>query len=246
MKKLCAAAGLAGLLMAGSAHAAVVYDTITGLTETNRLLLLVQQNHAPMGDAFTAAAAETISSVTVQLIDPVASTNVTDAGSILVYLVPSVGNLPSATGLTLSNNIFLGSILDNSLLGNSVVNNVTLNTNAAISAGDYWLVLTSGSDPVNFHGTKNTVASTAGWAELQASTAGSAIGMPATNFSEYTDPTNKFLVDAINGYVFLAQIQATVDTPEPASLVVLGSALMGLGISRRRRSKALTNKATTV
>src|ERR1700761_7956499 len=112
MKSFSVTVGLIGLLAAGSAQATVIYDTLTGQTSTNRLLVLPQQNHAPMGDQFTAATTETIKSVTVQLLEKNA---VTDAGSVLLYLVPSAANEPTASGVTLTNRIYLGSISDTAL-----------------------------------------------------------------------------------------------------------------------------------
>jgi hypothetical protein len=247
MKMRYLTAGLVGILMAGSAKAAVVYDTITDQTESARLLLFTMQNHAPMGDAFSTTLAETLTSVEVQLIDPTTGTNggyETDTGSVLVYLVPAASTLPSATGLKLTGATYLGSISDTSLLGGSVVNNETLSINDTIAAGNYWIVLTSGSDPNNNQGTVNPTASTAGWAEIAYSVAETdgAIGVPTSDYSAYVNSTNTGFVDASTDNVFMMQIDATAAAPEPASVMVLGSALIGLGL-RRRRSKKAVNSA---
>jgi len=57
MKALYVAVGLAGFLMAGSANATVVYDTITGQTENccvrDALATGAVANRGPLGDAYT-------------------------------------------------------------------------------------------------------------------------------------------------------------------------------------------------
>ncbi len=246
--------GLAAILAAGSANASVVYDTISGLTETNQLKLLTMKNHAPLGDAFSAAVAETITSVTVQLNDPNATstTFVNDTGSVLVYLVPDVGGLPSHSGTTLLGANFLGSILDSSLLGGGVANNMTLSTNLSIAAGNYWLMLTSGSDPNNFQGTQNLVASTAAWTNIATASAAGAPGLLSSGFvTAGVSGDGSTIVGGVdstpgapNNQVFLAQILTSAptvggakDIPEPASLALLGAGLIGLGAGRGRGSK---------
>jgi hypothetical protein len=235
MRAFCVTVGLVGLLTAGSANATVVYDTLTGQTETARVLLLTQQNHAPLGDAFTAAAAETINSVTLQLVDPAGTTSAkeTDAGSILVYLVPASGGLPSATGVALTGATLLGTILDSQLSGGNAINDVTLNVSDSIAAGNYYLMATSGSDPNNFNGTLNSTPSGAGWAEIAGPGTGT-IGVPSSNYAVVTNANNTgFVTSPAPNDVFMAQ----VTTPEPASLLVLGTGLVGLGINRRFRAK---------
>jgi hypothetical protein len=120
--------------------------------------------HAPLGADFTAPYTETIDSVGLNLYVQGGSGFATDAGSVQVYLVPGTGSpsLPSASSLQLTNPVYLGTILDTSLrkgTGNSVPNTITLNTDATIGAGTWWLELTTGSDPNNYYGTQNSTPS---------------------------------------------------------------------------------------
>jgi hypothetical protein len=247
--------GLAALLAAGSANAAVVYDTLTGQTAANTNLLTNGTGfHAPLGSDFTTSFAQTINSVDLALYAPScgANLNCTDAGSVLVYLVSGSGTpgLPSATGLHLTNPIYLGTILDTELLGGggaNIATDITLNTNVTIGAGTWWIELTSGSDPNNFYQSINTTASVAKWGEILTTATGT-IGVPTDGW--YTSGTNLAVSAIIGGIsnhstganpspndeIFMMTIDATVATPEPTSLALFGAGLLGLGFKRFRRS----------
>src|ERR1700712_2113453 len=118
---------LAALLAAGSANASIVYDTLTGQTAANtNSVTTVAGLHAPLGGDFTTSFAETINSIGLSLYAPTcaASTHCTDAGSVLVYLVSGAGSpsLPSASGIKLTNPIFIGTVLDTALIGGGGAN----------------------------------------------------------------------------------------------------------------------------
>ncbi len=244
MRAFYALAGLAGLVVAGSANASpgVVFDTITGQTSTGSLRILTIQNHAPMGEVFSAPSTENISSVTVQLLDGGPSGPISDLGSVLMYLVPDSSGVPAHSGTTLGGPpVFLGSILDSSLLGGDVINNIAVNTNTKVTAGTYWIELTSGSDPNNFHGTVNPIPTSAAWSEETSAAAilANAPGLVTSSggfYQSYTSPNNTDIVGGtLDTDVFMMQIKTQI--PEPTSLVLLGSGLIGLGLNRRRRSK---------
>ena len=243
MKFVYAAVGLAGAILAGSARAtpgpgvlpgaALFSSFVTNAYDSNNVALhapiAASQGGSPTAQEFFAPSATTITDMVFRLSDSAP----TPGGSLLVYLVQNgTGNLPSSSGISLTNDVLLGSILDSSLT--SAASNVLFTPSIAGSGtitapGDYWIALVD-----------NSTTDAAAWWR-----AGDTIGLNVGNTGDSTSGLYNSHVLAPGGTSMTSvntnSFELQINTPEPASLALLGAGMAGLGIIRRRQNKKATS-----
>lgn len=226
--------GAVTMLVANVAQAAVYFDSID-VTNPTYGGDGQGDNTSAMADSFTTG---TPNFSQISLL--VSASNPADGGSTSIYLVPNTGGAPGVAGspaVTLSGGNFvsfsgadlIGKLADASLA--TTAGQVTFNISPALAASlsttnaEYWigLVPSNSSSLEWYYGAASNGIGETNQENFYANTA---TGGGGTGLASDTGVASTS-----------APYDMIVDTPEPASLAILGGGLAGLGYFRRRGAK---------
>ena len=236
--------GVSALLAPELAHATTIFDSVNvgagifngGLETSNTSWDWVDPTaNGPNASQFSVSYAQTLSSVSLEL----SADTPQDGGSLIVVLMRDNGGAPPFTTIpdsltsskelaTFTNYTVLGTIQDSSLSKTSSL--VTLNTNVSLSAGSYWIGTQTSLLPT----AGNTNATTGNYGSGQWWWTQPGASVPLTNNFNSIGSVAPF---AVGGTKNPGAYELIIDTPEPATIAILGGALAGMGYVRRKNAK---------
>lgn len=226
----------------GLARATIVYDSVhvaSGALNTDWDWVDPSAQGA-LAASFSLAYTQTLNSVSVEL----SADTPNDGGSFMVVLMSDVTGSPSyATDpvshfVSFTHDIVLATISDsmlNQTLGGGPAL-LTIHSPIVLSAGRYWIGIETPQLPSSVALGQPPATGTFGSAQWWWTTPnpGGAVGLAGQSNFNTLGGAGPFPVSGVTAF---GAYELVVDTPEPATIAILGAGLAGLGYVRRRKAK---------